>query len=166
MAGFRVERQVTTSNGIAPFPSDFPASFARKQAAPQLLLRVTRGRRASRPLWKRADASLQDIRTQRCRWISPGCRGDHDGGSGAGGFAVALLPQLACVLAPAKTPAPIIERLSVEIRRAVDDPEFQKEIDVLGAIPCGTTPQDAQTFLASEPEKWGKVIKASGVTAE
>jgi tripartite-type tricarboxylate transporter receptor subunit TctC len=70
------------------------------------------------------------------------------------------------LLAPAKTPAPIVERLSVEIRRAVDDPEFQKEIDVLGAIPYGTTPQDAQTFLASEVEKWGKVIKASGATAE
>jgi tripartite-type tricarboxylate transporter receptor subunit TctC len=70
------------------------------------------------------------------------------------------------VLAPAKTPAPIIERLNAEIRRAVDDPEFQKEIDVLGAIPYVTTPQEAQAFLASELEKWGKVIKAAGVTAE
>lgn len=70
------------------------------------------------------------------------------------------------VLAPAGTPAPIIERLSVEIRKAVDDPEFQKEIDVLGAIPYGTTPQDARTFLASELDKWGKAVKTSGAAAE
>jgi hypothetical protein len=38
--GLRWAREVTASNSIAAFPSDFPASFARRQAAPQLLLRV------------------------------------------------------------------------------------------------------------------------------
>ena len=70
------------------------------------------------------------------------------------------------VLAPAKTPAPIVERLSIEIRKALDDPDFRKDIEKLGAIPYGTTPREFQTFLAAEVEKWGQVIRASGATAE
>jgi tripartite-type tricarboxylate transporter receptor subunit TctC len=83
--------------------------------------------------------------------------------SGVAGFEATAWQS---VLAPAKTPAPIVERLSSEIRKALDDPEFQKEIEALGAIPYGTTPQEFQTFLAAEVEKWGKVVKASGAAVE
>jgi tripartite-type tricarboxylate transporter receptor subunit TctC len=67
---------------------------------------------------------------------------------------------------PAHTPAEIIDRLNREINAGLADPKIRDRIIELGATPMPGTPDAFGSFVASETEKWGKVIRASGATAD
>jgi tripartite-type tricarboxylate transporter receptor subunit TctC len=66
------------------------------------------------------------------------------------------------LLAPSKTPAEIIERLSAESRRALDAPESRKLLTNAGFDVAATTPAQFRAWQQSEIAKWGKVIRATG----
>ena len=70
------------------------------------------------------------------------------------------------LLAPAKTPAPVVARLNASILKALADPEVKKKLQEQGAEPAGETPAQFAAFIASESIKWGKVVKQSGATAQ
>jgi len=70
------------------------------------------------------------------------------------------------LLAPAKTPAPVIARLNASIQKVLADPEVKKKLLEQGAEPLGETPQQFAGFIASESAKWGKVVKQSGASAQ
>jgi len=67
------------------------------------------------------------------------------------------------VLAPAKTPGPVLELLSAEIRKALVQPEVRDRIYAAGLIAGGNTPQVFARYIETDLVKWGKVIKASGI---
>ena len=67
------------------------------------------------------------------------------------------------LVAPAATPKPIVEALSVETARILRLPEVNKRISELGAEPVGSTPRQYAAFIQSEIVKWRKVIKEAGV---
>jgi len=67
------------------------------------------------------------------------------------------------LLAPAATPKPIVETLSVETARILKLPDVNKRISELGAEPVGSTPQQYAAFIRSEIVKWRKVIQDAGV---
>lgn len=67
------------------------------------------------------------------------------------------------VLAPKNTPRPIVEKLNREIVKFVHAPAVNKMLVDEGAEPKGTTPEAFQAFLRSESERWGKVIRKSGL---
>jgi tripartite-type tricarboxylate transporter receptor subunit TctC len=68
------------------------------------------------------------------------------------------------VCAPAATPKPIIDRLSVELAAAAEAPEVRDLILQLGNIPVKSPPPDElQKFLASEIKRWGELIDATGL---
>jgi tripartite-type tricarboxylate transporter receptor subunit TctC len=69
-----------------------------------------------------------------------------------------------CVLAPAKTPAPIVKQLSAEIAKALNDPEMLKNLRFAGIAATYMDPQSFGPFMRAEYEKWGKVVKATGAT--
>jgi tripartite-type tricarboxylate transporter receptor subunit TctC len=69
-----------------------------------------------------------------------------------------------CVLAPAKTPAPIVKQLSAEIAKALNDPEMLKNLRSAGIAATYMGPQAFGPFMRAEYEKWGKVVKATGAT--
>ncbi len=69
-------------------------------------------------------------------------------------------------LAPAGTPRPIIDRLSQEAHKAVNDPEIKTRFSDIGIEPVGGTPEQTSKFLADEIAKWAKVITVAGVKAE
>lgn len=69
-----------------------------------------------------------------------------------------------CVLAPAKTPAPIVKQLSAEIAKALNDPEMLKNLRSAGIAATYMDPQAFGPFMRAEYEKWGKVVKATGAT--
>lgn len=70
------------------------------------------------------------------------------------------------LLAPAGTPAPIVDRLSVELRKSLAKPETITRLKALGAVTVGDTPGEFLKFLKKDHERWARVIKASGVKAE
>jgi tripartite-type tricarboxylate transporter receptor subunit TctC len=68
--------------------------------------------------------------------------------------------------APAKTPPEIIGKLNAEINAVLADPAMKARLDDLGAEIMIMTPSDLDKFVASETEKFGKVVKAAGIKPE
>ena len=67
--------------------------------------------------------------------------------------------------APAKTPAPIIDKLNRAVGVALDDPKLAARIVELGGVPMPMSPPEFGKLLADETEKWGKVIRAAHLRA-
>jgi tripartite-type tricarboxylate transporter receptor subunit TctC len=65
--------------------------------------------------------------------------------------------------APAKTPAPIIERLNREIEAGLADPTLKSRLTDLGSVPFLGSPGDFGKLMAAETEKWTKVVKFAGI---
>ena len=63
------------------------------------------------------------------------------------------------VLAPAKTPAPIIKQIHAETVNALQAKDMQEMLAKGGTEALGNTPAEAMTFLKTEIARWGKVIK-------
>jgi len=66
------------------------------------------------------------------------------------------------ILAPAKTPRPIVEKISADMRAEMAMPEVEKRIIELGGIPHPTTPDEYAAFIKAEIEKWSEVVRISG----
>jgi tripartite-type tricarboxylate transporter receptor subunit TctC len=70
------------------------------------------------------------------------------------------------ILAPKGTPAPIVDKLSKEIAKAVQSDDVKAKFAALGNEPVGSTPAEAQTYIAAEADRWAKVLKAAGIRAD
>ena len=71
------------------------------------------------------------------------------------------------VVAPANTPAPVIDKLNAAIRASLAKPETKEKLKGLGAITQGgSSPAEFRAWLQTDAERWARVIKAAGVTAE
>ena len=70
------------------------------------------------------------------------------------------------LVAPAGTPAPVLERLNKAFVDALNAPETKTRFAALMAEPVPTTPAQFDQFMASERAKYEKVVKASGATVD
>ena len=71
------------------------------------------------------------------------------------------------ILAPAKTPAPVVNKLSEAINRALGDPAVLKRLQDAGVDPTpGSNPQKLAEFMKLELAKWAPIIKASGASVD
>jgi tripartite-type tricarboxylate transporter receptor subunit TctC len=70
------------------------------------------------------------------------------------------------MLAPAGTPQAVVARLSEEMRKSIAKPETKERFRALGAVPIADTPAEFAAFLKKDYDRWARVIKVSGVTAE
>ena len=70
------------------------------------------------------------------------------------------------LVAPAGTPAPVVERLHKEIAAILDTPEAQKQFANEGAEVVKISPAEFGAFMQSELAKWGRVVKESGIKAQ
>jgi len=70
------------------------------------------------------------------------------------------------LLAPARTPAPVIARLNAEVNRALKTPEVRERLAAEGGEALGGSPEQFASFLKAEHAKWGRVVKESGAKAE
>src|SRR5262249_14827886 len=78
--------------------------------------------------------------------------------SGMPGFEAVLHCGL---LAPAGTPKEIVERLSQELRKLVDNAEVQKQIHNEGGDPLTSTPAEYAVDIDQEEKKWSGLVKKS-----
>jgi len=71
------------------------------------------------------------------------------------------------VVAPAGTPAPVIDKLNAAVRASLAKPETKEKLKGLGAITeGGSSPAQFRAWLQSDAERWARVIRAAGVRAE
>ena len=70
------------------------------------------------------------------------------------------------LIAPAKTPPAIVERLNAEITKIVQRPETQAEWAKQGATPMTMTPQAFGKFLDDDIVKWARIVKISGARVD
>jgi tripartite-type tricarboxylate transporter receptor subunit TctC len=70
------------------------------------------------------------------------------------------------VLAPAGTPKPLIEQLSKALNNVLEDKGLRETLAAQGAIVRGGTPAQFNRFFLAEYDKWGKIVKAAGVTTD
>jgi tripartite-type tricarboxylate transporter receptor subunit TctC len=67
------------------------------------------------------------------------------------------------LLAPAGTPAQIVDRLNRAINQGLHSAALNSNLGRLGAEAKAGSPQDFAAFIAEETRKWGATVKASGV---
>lgn len=65
--------------------------------------------------------------------------------------------------APAKVPAPIIQRLAGEAAKAAKHPSVAERFAVDSAEAVGSTPQEYAEFITAEQARWGDVVRKAGV---
>ena len=82
--------------------------------------------------------------------------------AGVPGYQATLWLNLA---APAGTPADIVQRLYAEAAKALQDAELQQSFRSAGVEASPMNPQELARFMRAEYEKWGKVVRATGATA-
>ncbi len=70
------------------------------------------------------------------------------------------------LLAPAGTPADVVQRIQQECAKALATPVIKERMLSQGAIPSGITPAEFTAFIAAETKKWAQVVKASGAKVD
>jgi tripartite-type tricarboxylate transporter receptor subunit TctC len=70
------------------------------------------------------------------------------------------------VVAPKGTPGDIVQKLNLEIGRALKDPEFARQISAIGIDPLGSTPDEFAVFLRKEIPRWKEIVTDADVKVE
>jgi tripartite-type tricarboxylate transporter receptor subunit TctC len=67
---------------------------------------------------------------------------------------------------PTGTPRPIIDRLNVEIGKALAMPDVKQKLSAQGIDVAGGTPEQFGAYMHDEFAKWGQLVKDSGAKVE
>jgi tripartite-type tricarboxylate transporter receptor subunit TctC len=67
---------------------------------------------------------------------------------------------------PSATPPEIVNRLNADLVHALQTPELKARMAEIGLVPVGNSPEAFNAFIRTETERWAKVVKASGATAD
>jgi tripartite-type tricarboxylate transporter receptor subunit TctC len=68
------------------------------------------------------------------------------------------------LMAPAKTPRPVVERLHAEMKRIMSAADMQKRLSDLGLIPLDPPSiADTERYIKSETEKWSTLVESLGL---
>ena len=68
--------------------------------------------------------------------------------------------------APAKTPEPILDKISAEVMRILKDPEVLDKLKSLAFVPAKESRQEFEAYIALENVKWKKIVQDAGVKIE
>ncbi len=70
------------------------------------------------------------------------------------------------VVAPGKTPPEIVSKLSDTIQRIVREQSFRDKMFEIGSEPIGDTPERFRATVASDIQRWSRIVKEAGIKAE
>jgi tripartite-type tricarboxylate transporter receptor subunit TctC len=70
------------------------------------------------------------------------------------------------IFAPARTPAPIIATLHAALAKGMHTADTMQTLGAQGVVLASGTPEDFARFIREETARWGKVMRASGITPE
>ncbi len=79
--------------------------------------------------------------------------------SGLRGFNITAWVGL---VAPKGTPKEIVQKLNLEVGRALKDPEFVRQLSIIGIDPIGSTPDEFAVFLRKEIPRWKQIVEDAG----
>jgi len=68
--------------------------------------------------------------------------------------------------APARTPEPILDKISAEVMRILKDPEVLEKMKSLSFVPAKESRQEFEAYIAIENTKWRKIVQDAGVKIE
>jgi tripartite-type tricarboxylate transporter receptor subunit TctC len=70
------------------------------------------------------------------------------------------------ILAPRATPKPIVDKVGADVGRILKDPGNQERFASLGFEIIASTPEEFRGAIASEMQRWAKVVKDANIKAE
>jgi tripartite-type tricarboxylate transporter receptor subunit TctC len=70
------------------------------------------------------------------------------------------------IVGPAGISAPVVQKLNAAVRSSLAKPETEQRLKQLGAVVHASSPEGFRAWLRQDAERWARVIKAAGVTAE
>lgn len=70
------------------------------------------------------------------------------------------------IVAPAGTPKPVIQVLHKHVVDALEQPDVKAKLADLGAVIVASSPDEFQTYIKSETEKWGKVARVNKIQGD
>ena len=76
------------------------------------------------------------------------------------------VPVWVGLLAPAKTPAAVLEKLGAELMAVCKLPETQERFKALGAVPACGGAKELEKVIADDFQRWGKVIQQGNIKVE
>ena len=85
---------------------------------------------------------------------------------GESGFNDLIVEQWWGIVAPAKTPAPILEKLRNEVAAAIAHSAMKERMVALAIEPGTMSPEQFRTFMSDEARRWGKVAKDANIRLE
>lgn len=75
-------------------------------------------------------------------------------------------PAWWAVIAPARTPPELVQRMNAEINKALQNPEVAAKLAQQGIVVNLGTPAQAQAFVESQLDLWEKVVRDNGIKAD
>jgi tripartite-type tricarboxylate transporter receptor subunit TctC len=116
---------------------------------------------ATRPQVASGKLKALAITTLKSSELLPGVKSVAE--QGVPGFEVTAWNAL---YAPGGTPKPIVDLLNAEMLKILAQPETRQRLLSLGFEPAGGSPRSLADFGRAERQKWGELIKATGIKSE
>jgi tripartite-type tricarboxylate transporter receptor subunit TctC len=70
------------------------------------------------------------------------------------------------LIAPARTPKSVIDRIAKETATAMHSPDMTKRLAAEGSEPVGSSPAEFTAHVRSEIDQWSRVVKQAGIRGE
>ena len=69
------------------------------------------------------------------------------------------------MIAPAKTPAELVNRMNTEVQKSVEEPAVAERLAAQGMTVTGQGPAEFKSFMQKELDRWSKIVKQNRISA-